>query len=74
MKRILAVAAIVAAFGANVAIANEAGQTTVSFEKQLRDLKKMAGAGEISTKEYNKRKQALMAAAEGQQTAESSKK
>jgi hypothetical protein len=74
MKRIFAVATVIAAFSAGVAVAGETTQAGVSIEKQLRDLKKMAGAGEISTKEYNKRKDALMAAAEGQQTADSSKK
>ena len=74
MKRIFAVAAVIAAFGAGVATAGETTQANVSIEKQLRDLKKMAGAGEISAKEYNKRKEALMAASQGQQTAESSKK
>lgn len=71
MKRIFAVAAIVAAFGSSVVVAAET-PTPVSIEKQMRDLKKLAGAGEISSKEYNKRIAALREGA--QQTAEVSKK
>ncbi|MDX2142942.1 MAG: hypothetical protein SFV19_06285 [Rhodospirillaceae bacterium] len=58
-------------FGVGAAFAAETAPT-VSIEKQMRDLKKMAGAGEISAKEYNKRIAALKASA--QQTAEASKK
>jgi uncharacterized membrane protein len=73
MKNIFVVAAIVASFGSSVVVAAETTQNTVSIEKQMRDLKKMAGAGEISSKEYNKRIAALRDGA-AQQTAESTKK
>ena len=73
MKNIFAVAALVAAFTTGAVVAAEPTQA-VSIEKQLQNMKKMVGAGEMSSKEYNKRKEALMAAAQGQQTAETSKK
>jgi hypothetical protein len=72
MKRIFAVAAIVASFAATTVVASEP-TTSVSIEKQMRDLKKAVGAGEISSKEYNKRVSALRDGA-AQQTAETPKK
>jgi uncharacterized membrane protein len=74
MKRIFAVAALVTAFGVAPAIASEANTDQVSIEKQMRELKKKAGAGEISSKEYNKRLAELREAAKTQQTAETPKK
>ena len=73
MKRIFAVAAIVASFAATTVVASEPSTTSVSIEKQMRDLKKAVGAGEISSKEYNKRISALRDGA-AQQTAETPKK
>lgn len=73
MKNIFVVAALVAAFTTGAVVAAEPTQA-VSIEKQLQDMKKMVGAGEMSSKEYNKRKEALMASAKGQQTAETTKK
>jgi len=73
MKRIFAVAAIVAAFGSSVVMAAETNATPVAVEKQIRDLKKLVGSGEISSKEYNNRVAELRDGA-AQQTAESTKK
>lgn len=73
MKRIFAVAAVVAAFAASTAVASDTKTNTVSIEKQMRDLKKAVGAGEISSKEYNKRIAELRDGA-AQQTAETPKK
>jgi hypothetical protein len=73
MKRLFAVAAILTAFTASTVVAAETTQNTVSIEKQMRDLKKMAGSGEISSKEYNKRVAVLRDGA-AQQTAETTKK
>ena len=73
MKRIFAVAAIVASFATTTVVASDTKTNTVSIEKQIRDLKKQAGAGEISSKEYNKRVAELRAGA-AQQTAETPKK
>ena len=73
MKRLFAVAAILTAFTASNVIAAETTQNSVAIEKQMRDLKKMAGSGEISSKEYNKRVAALRDGA-AQQTAETTKK
>jgi prefoldin subunit 5 len=58
-------------FGVGSAVAVETAPA-VSIEKQMRDLKKMAGSGEISAKEFNKRIAALKASA--QQSAEAAKK
>jgi uncharacterized membrane protein len=73
MKRIFAVATLVAAFATTTAIAADTNTVPVSIEKQMRDLKKQVGAGEISSKEYNKRVSALRDGA-AQQTAETPKK
>ncbi len=73
MKNIFAVAVVIAAFTTGAVVAAEPAQA-VSIEKQLQDMKKMVGAGEMSSKEYNKRKEALMASAQGQQAAETMKK
>ncbi|PHX98210.1 MAG: hypothetical protein CK529_14190 [Rhodospirillaceae bacterium] len=73
MKRIFAVAAILSALTASTVIAAETTQNTVSIEKQMLDLKKMVGSGEISSKEYNKRLAALRNRP-SQQTAETTKK
>lgn len=61
--------AIVAAF-ALTASPSIAGNTPSSVQQQLKELTKMAGSGEISSKEYNKRKKELLASSEAQQTAE----
>ncbi|MDX2225344.1 MAG: hypothetical protein SFV21_21495 [Rhodospirillaceae bacterium] len=81
MKRIVASALVygLAAFGVVEAV--NAAETTakaapveqIDVKAELKKLKKAAGAGEISMKEYNIRKQALVAGQQDQQTAEAGK-
>lgn len=72
MNRILTIALVSAfAFSAAPSFASE---TPATVQKELKQLTKLAGAGEISNKEYNKRKQALLASSAAQQTAEATKK
>lgn len=74
MKRALSIAVISAfAFVSAPAFAAPS-DLPASVKEQLKDLTKKAGAGEISSKEYNKRKQALLEGAQAQQAAEASKK
>lgn len=69
MKTIVSIA-VAAAFALSAPAF--AGETSPSVQQQLKELTKMVGAGEISSKDYNKRKRELLASAEAQQqTAES---
>jgi hypothetical protein len=64
MKRALSIA-IVSAF-ALTSVPSFAGEKDLppAVKAELKELTKLAGSGEISSKEYNKRKQALLASVE----------
>ncbi len=70
MKRALSIA-LISAF-AFASAPSFAGELPASVKAELKQLTKQAGSGEISSKEYNKRKQELLANA--QQSAENNKK
>lgn len=48
-------------FAAPMASAAEGAKASAEVQAELKALKKAVGAGEISTKEYQKRKEALLA-------------
>jgi len=63
MSKSILIAAVVLSLGfaAPMAAAAEGAKASAEVQAELKALKKAVGAGEISAKEYQKRKEALMA-------------
>ena len=71
------IVAALSIFGVGAALASETAQKPAveqtDVKVELKKLLKAAGAGEISMKEYNIRKQALLATEQAQQIGDASK-
>ncbi len=75
MKRALTIAVLSAFAFTSVPAFAAQSELPAAVKQELKELTKKAGAGEISSKEYNKRKQELLASSgAGQQAAEANKK